>query len=488
MGTSAKQVVALFIGLSAASCSSGGGSHGGVSSGAGSSTGSTGGSGSTDAGAPSDSSGPDPLDGSGSLDGGSCGTVLTGTDAGTALMVTTPGPASDAVMLLPFDATTIDALAPTVTFGPSVDTAGNVYVSAVFPTGDAGSLGTGFVKIRPDHTLEWATEYDRNWLVADGKVDSAGNTVLATSLLSSPPDTSQKAVTTKYGPDGTQTWSQQYQLGSQTSGFALALGPDGSVVTLGTSSLPGDPYSHQGILFLVKYAADGTQQWSKSYCYGGLPRSAAIDADGNIYASLRATPGSFAKFTADGTEVYRRSFSGPRDTGELVFSTDGQALYLFDADPDVGTAPVGLRRVDPKTGDVAWAMNVGASTAAGDPAPGVNWTGMVVSRRYMAVTADTIYVAGSYTNSYSSLSVRGTSTPFVAAYDPTSGKQKWFQQVQRANTDGGILSPFFGGLTEQPYLGVDPTGNAVVLDQRYPPVTNETTIWRMSPTGAYTAF
>jgi hypothetical protein len=50
------------------------------------------------------------------------------------------------------------------------------------------------------------------------------------------------------------------------------------------------------------------------------------------------------------------------------------------------------------------------------------------------------------------------------------------------------LSPFFGGLTEQPYLGVDPTGNAVVLDQRYPAVTNETTIWRMSPTGAYTAF
>ncbi len=482
MGSFAKRVGVLLLGIPTAACSPSSSSQGGASPGVGPSDGSVG---PADAGAPLDGSGPGAAEGP--LDGGACGTMLLGTDAGPAPLVTTPGPASDAVVLLPSDATIVDTFEPTRTFGPYIDTAGNMYVSAVFPIGDGGSLGTGVVKIQPDHTTAWTTVYDPQWIVSDGKVDPAGNTVISASLLSSSPlDTSMQAVTVKYAPNGTVAWSKQYQLGFTTFGFALALGADGSVVTLGSSNLPGGPADGGGILFLVKYAADGTQQWTRSYCFGGLPKSAAIDAAGNIYASLGGTAGSVAKFTADGAQVYRIAFAAPQDTGKLVLSPDEKSLYLFNDASAVGTS-VGLRKLDPTTGAVVWAMTVGPSAAANDPSTGVNWSGILGNRDYMAVTADTIYVAGAYSNSYSSGTVPSDFVTFVAAYDP-AGTQKWFQQLQLSNGDGGVLSPYFGGLNNQPYLGADPAGNAVVLDARYPLEDNKTFVWKMSSGGTYAAY
>jgi hypothetical protein len=420
MGSFAERVAVLLLGIPTAACSPSSPSPGGVGP-------SDGSAGPADAGSPLDGSGPGEAEGP--LDGEACGAVLVGTDAGAAPTVTTPGPASDAVVLLPSDATIVDTF-ETPTFGPYVDTAGDIYVSAVFPVGDGGSIAPGIVKIQPDHTTAWTTSYDQQWIVSDGKV--------------------------------------------------------GSVVTLGSSSLPGGPADGGGILFLVKYAADGTQQWTRSYCFGGLPKSAVIDAAGNIYASLGGQAGSIAKFTADGAEVYRISFATPQDTGKLVLSPDGKSLYLFNGASAVGTS-VGLRKIDPTNGAVMWAMNVGTSTAANDPSTGVSWSGMLGNRDSMVVTADTIYVAGAYSNSYSSASVPSAFVTFVAAYDP-SGTQMWFQQLQLSNTDGGVLSPYFGGLNNQPYLGADPAGNAVVLDGRYPTTDDKAIVWRMSSAGTYAAY
>ncbi|MGO9834899.1 MAG: hypothetical protein ACLP1X_11835 [Polyangiaceae bacterium] len=425
------------------------------------------------------------LDAGAPIDGGACGTVLTGTDAGTAPMVTTSGPASDAVVLLPSSVTTVDTVSPTRTFGPYTDSAGNIYVSSLFTDVDGGSPKPGIVKIQPDHAIAWTTAYDPGWVVADGKVDPAGNTVIAATLDSPSGTGSSQAVTVKYAPDGTVAWSKEYQLGNATDGFALALGADGSVVTLGSSSLPGST-NGGGILFLVKYAADGTQQWARSYCYGGLVKSAVMDAAGNIYASLGSSGGSVAKFTADGAEVYMTSFPATSDRGPLVFSPDGQSLYLFGNSSAAGTS-IGLRKLDPGTGEVSWAMNVATSAATNDPSTGVNWSGQIGNRYNVAITASAIYVAGAYSNSYSSSSLSGGFVTFVAAYD-TSGAQKWFQQFQLAGSDGGLQNPSFGGLDNQPYLGADPAGNAVVLDTRGSSADYETVIWKMDPTGALVAF
>lgn len=92
--------------------------------------------------------------------------------------------------------------------------------------------------------------------------------------------------TANFTSTGSPVWGAVVSNRYESYGSSIAAGPDGSVVTVGTMSLPylGAPYS---TIFVLKNNADGTVAWQRTKgehrgrAYG---YSVRVDGQGNVYA------------------------------------------------------------------------------------------------------------------------------------------------------------------------------------------------------------
>jgi uncharacterized delta-60 repeat protein len=221
-------------------------------------------------------------------------------------------------------------------------------------------------------------------------VAADGGTYLAGNTFSFSADGSMAAFVVKFAADGSLAWQRTYEgpvtFGSDTAS-AAAVAPDGSVYVTGTTSGVG------GDLLLLKFSPAGTLlwqlRWGGSAFEGG--EDIAVGADGSVYVVGGTTTfGSgndlaVLKFTADGALVWQQTRASARGDG-IALGPDGN-LYVAGtaARPgSIGRADVVLLSVDP-AGVLRWQRQY----AAGDS---------VDARGGVAVGADgSIAVAGAIT-------------------------------------------------------------------------------------------
>lgn len=156
---------------------------------------------------------------------------------------------------------------------------------------------------------------------ADGTVFVAGSTYDA---FDGQPSHGGDAFITKYAADGTKKWTRLAGGAGVTWGYSASTAADGSVYVAGGTYTEGSidgQASNGGGAFVTKYAADGTQQWTRLAGGTGEDRgySVATDASGSVYvagttyssidgqANLGGNFDSFViKFAANGTKQWTR--------------------------------------------------------------------------------------------------------------------------------------------------------------------------------------
>jgi hypothetical protein len=159
------------------------------------------------------------------------------------------------------------------------------------------------------------------------------------------------AVMAKLDPNGTLLWSKRFGDGSSDFGWAVDTDSSGNVYAAGyfygSIDLGGGVHISQGDrdLYLAKFDANGTYVWSKSFGDGAeqRTRSVAVDDNGNVVlggwnggnvsfggatlAAVDGIDGFVARFDTDGNHLASRSLGGIGT--EIVYAV------AFDSKGDV---------------------------------------------------------------------------------------------------------------------------------------------------------
>jgi len=295
----------------------------------------------------------------------------------------------------------------------------------------AGGFDFFVAKLREDGTLQWlrqrgtpANEYalgvalddrDPKAVVAyvagytTGGLDGNTNVGNGTSDL----------FLVKYDANGTRQWTRQ--LGTTLGDFAQAVstGPDGSVYVTGYTfgGLDGNTNAGNGTsdLFLVKYDANGTRQWTRQLgtAANDQGRGVAVDTNGSVYVTgytfggldgnTNAGNGNsdlfLVKYDANGTRQWTRQLgtngtevaqavaTSRRSTGEVevyvVGRTSGGSTGTgLDGNVQLGGYDIVLVKYD-ATGNKLWTRQTGtpgedtASSVTSDGGGNVYVTGTV---------------------------------------------------------------------------------------------------------------
>ncbi len=107
--------------------------------------------------------------------------------------------------------------------------------------------------------------------------------------VTSPAPANQATFLSKYKLDGTRSWTQMLGVaGSDTYSAGTRMDINGNIYLSGTTkgNLDGNTITGSGNLFVSKYSADGTKQWTKLRGNNATEGNAiAIDSSGNSYTT-----------------------------------------------------------------------------------------------------------------------------------------------------------------------------------------------------------
>ena len=202
---------------------------------------------------------------------------------------------------------------------------------------------------------------------------------------------------TKVDGAGNVVWQRSLGATGSSTGAAVSLGPDGSIVVAGTVTGSFGGASTDGDMVVAKYAANGDEQFSTVIRSAGtdVAKAVAVGNDGSIYVGGRMSVGNDG-FVAriDGTtgKIAERATiagTGIDSVNALTVDNDGNVLALVSHD---GTAEL------QKLQGGALATNLGSITLG------------TADARVIAVADDgTIAVGGATSSALSGAQVNSTS-------------------------------------------------------------------------------
>ncbi len=208
-----------------------------------------------------------------------------------------------------------------------VDGNGNVYVTG---SSFGSNTGSDYVTVKYDAAGNqlWVQRYiDGNAISLE--LDGSGNVYVTGNSysISNGDITGTDYVLVKYDANGNQLWAKRYDSGSGSydNVSALAVDGGGNIYVTGRSWSPavGDDY------LTVKYDANGNEQWAKRYDSGGdydYTRSVAVDGSGNVYvmgeSSSPATAGDYVivKYDANGNEQWAKRYDSGSGRYDYAFA------------------------------------------------------------------------------------------------------------------------------------------------------------------------
>jgi uncharacterized delta-60 repeat protein len=232
----------------------------------------------------------------------------------------------------------------------TADGAGNVYV-----VGDsAGSEGRGeavILKYSADGDLLWAKRSGAlggdDYAYSAIAVDADGNVYVAGSQT--PTGGKSDYLTVKYDPSGEVLWSARRDWSASDDARFVALDVAGNAYVAGASiryTQGPEKIAHEDVA-IVKYAADGSELWTRSINGGAGTNEVAaamrVDPGGHVYVAAtrygEMPDGSNAdfitlKFDADGTELWSAPYQG---AGTMDIAHDATldsvgAVYILGAE------------------------------------------------------------------------------------------------------------------------------------------------------------
>jgi len=280
---------------------------------------------------------------------------------------------------------------------------------------------------------------------------------------------SSDAVVGKLTSDGELAWIHQWGSSGGENTRLTSFAEDGSVLAWGLSNgqVPGGSSDNAKGPWAARYSADGqTRAWLKQYKVQPVlmfnNSRAFVDAAGNFNAILGNL---IQRITGDGAEIARWAPKGgqgfvPFNT--LVPNAERDAIFGWDnlqVSTSVPFAPAfGQQTLD---GSISYYRFIEPKrTAVLEPVENVIWTGeygiTTKSYRTIAVTADSVYLAGEFSNVYKNGSVtRPATKPLsIGRYD-LHGKRIWFQEIVFAGDS--IVNPVI--VVD---MATDPEGNVVI--------------------------
>ena len=321
----------------------------------------------------------------------------------------------------------------------------------------------------------------------------------------------------RYDSNGKQVWSRVLGAAGEANGASVAVDSAGNIVVAGsvqgalggTSDLGGEDS------LVVKFNADGVEQWTQRFGAAGNDRANAvtIGEDGTIYVAGEAR-GSFGgminqgsldgyvrAISADGTVLYTRGVEAAEgieraravataaDGGLLVASeVDGRAVLTKFAPGDDGTGvpawtldmgSLGGGRITALAVDEDGAIYLtgGAGEAFAPSAPlagneggrdaflvriedgasaSVSYTtflgtGFDDLATGIQVSGGKVYLSGTTNGALPGANQNGTRNAFAAGFDAATGAHEWTQQISGR-----------GGVSQGAGILVDPQGDSIL--------------------------
>jgi Bacterial Ig domain/Beta-propeller repeat len=207
--------------------------------------------------------------------------------------------------------------------GVVVDATGNVYITGVtsgsFPgNSNAGKEDVFLIKFDVNGAQQWVKQLgtDGNDSASGVVVDVTGNVYITGEAGGSFPGTSNAGkrdiFLMKFDANGTQQWVKQFGTNDDDLASGVALDATGNVYVVGTTdgSFPGNGNVGESGCFLLKFNANGTQRWVKQFGTESFDNASgvAVDVTGNVYITGQ-TGGSFpGNINVGGWDVFLMKF------------------------------------------------------------------------------------------------------------------------------------------------------------------------------------
>ncbi|MEP9359788.1 hypothetical protein [Sphingomonas sp. KR3-1] len=146
---------------------------------------------------------------------------------------------------------------------------------------------------------------------------------------------------TKVDGAGNVVWQRSLGATGSSTGAAISLGADGSIVVAGTVTGSFGGATTDGDMVVAKYAANGDEKFSTVVRSGGtdVAKAVAVGADGSVYVGGRVATGNdgfVARIDPAGKIAERRTITGPGSdsVNALAVDNDGNVLAVVGHDGD----------------------------------------------------------------------------------------------------------------------------------------------------------
>ena len=270
---------------------------------------------------------------------------------------------------------------------------------------------------------------------ADGTIFVTGGTT--GELFGNASAGSSDLFLTKLGPAHDFVWTKQWGTMNFDQGFTLALDTTGSLYLSGWRNGIVDPISGIAIgrMFIGRYTADGTEQWTKEWgsFQQEYPSGVSVDKQGNAYVTgwtygmVGTTENQgfsdifLSRFDNTGSEMWSTQWgSGFIDVGYSVAANSDAGIYVtgwtygdLAQDPNLGGNDLFLSRITP-AGNIDWTRQWGSDSE---------------DKSYsVAVAPDgSVYIGGATTGGLGGFSNIGGQDCFLVKFS-AAGEQLWTYQ------------------------------------------------------------
>lgn len=295
-------------------------------------------------------------------------------------------------------------------------------------------------------------------------VDSSGNIVVAGSVRGGLGGTNdlggEDSLVVKFNADGVEQWAQRFGAAGDDRANAVTIGDDGTIFVAGEARGSFGGMANQGSLddYVRAIGADGTVLYTRGVeASAGIERARAVATaqDGGLLVASEV----------DGRAVLTKFAPGDDGTGDAVWTLDmgslgGGRISALTVDEDgaiylTGGAGAGFAPSAPlaanEGGRDAFLVKITDGANATVDYTTFLGTGVDDLATGIQVSGGKVYLSGTTNGELPGASQNGTRNAFAAGFDAATGAHEWTQQVSGR-----------GGVSQGAGIVVDPQGDSVL--------------------------